>query len=166
MRICKKFLSIEKLLQTKLTNRKYLKNDYLMNVFSKKSLLKKWKIAKNFHRSKDFCKQSWHVEKLLQTKFINTKFLAKKLLINEIIKTNTRTMNNEAINKKLLIETTKNRSTNKQTKLFFEKQTKKTFSNNKTQTKVDKNWTILMMSSLQSMMQWRNWWWQMLLSKC
>ena len=132
MKVCKKFSSIERLLQTKLTNRKYLKNDYLMNVFNKKSLLIKWEIAKNFHRSKNFCKRSWHVERFLQTKFINKsrianrKFFAKKLLINEIIKTNIRTMNDETIDKNCWSRWRKvDRQTNKRS--FFSKNKQKRF---------------------------------------
>ena len=113
--------------QSLLTSWKCLKNDYLMNVFNKKSLLIKWKVAKNFHRSKDFCKRSWHVERFLQTKFISTKLLVEKFLINEIIKTNTRTMNDEAIDKKLLIETTKNRSSKQTNEVFFRKTNKNDF---------------------------------------
>ena len=48
-------------------------------------------------------------------------------------------MNDETIDKKLLIETTKNRSTNKQTRFFSKNKQKKTFANNKAQTKINKN---------------------------
>ena len=67
-------------------------------MFLAKTVVNKMKDCKRLSRSKDLQK-TFTIEKLLQTKFINTKLLAKKLLINEIIETNTRTMNNEAIDK-------------------------------------------------------------------
>ena len=125
MKICKKNSLIENLLQTKLTNRKYLKNDYLINVFSKKSLLIKWKIAKNFHDRK-ICKKKLTIEKILQTKFINTKFFAIFFLINEIIKTNTRTMMKQ-LTKNCWSKRWKIDRTNKRTRFFFRKINKKIF---------------------------------------